>query len=436
MSEIAETTEEPNEQPSVRAASETRARDRLFTLGFFLMWQGQLVSTLGDAVYSIALGFWVLAATGSTALMGTLMAASTLPGVLVSPFAGVIIDRFDKKRLMIVMDFTRGVCIVLLAAAAIAGFIAVWMVFAAGVILSVCGAVFSPGINSAVPDMVPQSKLTNANSSISGASTGSNMVGNVAGGFLYQAFGAPFLFLFNGLSFLFSGVSLFFVKIPRAKKQSEQNFFKDMSDGFSFMWRLKGLRYILAMAALTNFFSNAAIVLFLPLFQRTPGLGAGHYGIAMACFMCGLMAGYLSASVIHMPARRKYAIFVFSMILSMVLVITAANADFALMAVLLVPSGFFNALVNVMLISATQAATPSEMRGKVMAFMSMTCQGLTPFAMALGGVLGGILPLRAVISGAFFLALAVDFPFMLLKPFKAFVKFDYENENSEALCKD
>ncbi|MDR3645212.1 MAG: MFS transporter, partial [Clostridia bacterium] len=171
---------------------------------------------------------------------GALMAASTLPGVLVSPFAGVFIDRYNKKRLLILMDIVRGASILLLAAAAYKGMIAIWMVFAAGVLLSVCGAVFGPGIQSAVPDLVPKSKITNANSVFSIVSAGSNMLGSVAGGFLFQAFGAPLLFLFDGLSFLFSGASLPFVRIPRNSFREKQHFFKDMADGFSFMWKQKG----------------------------------------------------------------------------------------------------------------------------------------------------------------------------------------------------
>jgi len=72
------------------------ARPRLWNRNFLLLWQGQLVSSLGDTVYAIALGFWILAVTGSTALMGTLMAASTLPRVLVGPLAGVVVDRRDR----------------------------------------------------------------------------------------------------------------------------------------------------------------------------------------------------------------------------------------------------------------------------------------------------------------------------------------------------
>ena len=259
--------------------------EKLWSSSFFILWQGQLVSTLGDAIYSIALGFWVLAVTGSTALMGTLMAASTLPGVLISPFAGVLIDRCNKKRLFILMDILRSICIVSLAAAAYRGFIAIWMVFVAGILLSVCGAVFSPGIQSTIPDLVPKSKIANANSVFSIVATGSNMLGSVAGGFLFQTLGAPLLFLINGLSFLFSGASLPFVKIPQNNQKEKSHFFKDMGDGFTYMWRQKGLRIILIVAAMINFFSYIGIVLFLPLCQSTPSLGAGKYGIAMACFM-------------------------------------------------------------------------------------------------------------------------------------------------------
>ncbi|MDS0527429.1 MFS transporter [Clostridium sp. SHJSY1] len=241
--------------------TQERNNDKLWTAAFLILWQGQLVSTLGDAAYSIALGFWVLEVTGSTALMGMLMAASTLPGVLMSPFAGVLVDRYKRKNLLILMDLIRGLSIMVISIAAFKGMLAIWEVFAAGIILSICGAVFRPGVNSSIPDIVPISKLEGANSMLSMATSGSNMIGNVAGGFLFQSLGAPILFLFNGLSYLFSGASICFVKIPLLKRKSDNNFFQDMKEGFSFMWKFKGLRYILFMAAVLNFFSFIGIVL-------------------------------------------------------------------------------------------------------------------------------------------------------------------------------
>ena len=406
--------------------------EKIWTSSFLILWQGQLVSTLGDSMYSIALGFWVLAVTGSTALMGTLMAASTLPGVLVSPFAGVLVDKNNRKNLLILMDFIRGISITLIAFAAYKGFIAIWMVFAAGIMLSICGAIFRPGVNSSIPDLVPTSKITNANSIFAMVTTGSNMLGNAAGGFLFQMLGAPFMFLFNGLSYLFSGCSIFFVNIPRIEKKSEQLFINDLKDGFSFVWKLKGLRNVIIIAAFINFFFFTAFILLLPLFQRTPDLGSGKYGVAMACFMGGAMAGFLLISMIKIPPFGKFYIFIISNAISNICLIIFANQHmFAIMALMAFVGGVFNSIVNVLIISSVQIATPQEMRGKVLALMSMVTQGLTPFAMALGGVLGGFIPIRTIMTVSFIVMLVVITPFTFNKTLKRFINFDFEKETLE-----
>ena len=364
----------------------------------------------------------MLAVTGSTALMGTLMAVSTLPGILISPFAGVLIDRANRKLLMIVMDAVRGAAVLLLSAAAYSGLLQIWMVFAAGILLSVCGAVFHPGIMSSVPDIVPMSKLQNANSALSIVTTGANLIGNAAGGFLYQVLGAPLLFLINGLSFLFSGISLPFVKIPTVRRTEKLHFFKDMADGFSYMWCQRGLRLILIVAALSNFFSFIAITLLLPFCKYTPGFGSGVYGVLMACFMGGAFVGYALLSMLSIKPQHKMKLFVTASICGNVLIIAALNQPLiGLMYVLLVLAGMTNAVVNVFLISTVQASTPTEMRGKVMSFMGMTTQGLTPFAMALGGVLGGVLPIRLVITAAFVLGFLSIAPSYFSKSFKEFI---------------
>jgi DHA3 family macrolide efflux protein-like MFS transporter len=220
------------------------------------------------------------------------------------------------------------------------------------------------------------------------------------------------------------------VDIPKIETNNKQHFWKDMSDGFSFMWKFKGLRYILLMAAVLNFFSYIAIVLLLPLFQRTPSLGSGRYGIAMACFMGGAMAGFLFSSIVSISPPRKLKLFIISTVIYNVSLIIAVNQSFfSIMAIFLLVGGFFNSVVNVILLSTVQSATPQEMRGKVMAFMSMTTQGLTPFAMALGGVLAGFMSIRILISTSFLLVIIIVIPFCFVKPFKKFIGYDYEKES-------
>jgi MFS transporter, DHA3 family, macrolide efflux protein len=420
------------EYECVAVTDKTQKKDKLWSRNFFLLFQGQLVSVFGDAVYALALGFWVMAKTGSTALMGTLMAASTLPSVLISPFAGVIVDRVDRKKLLIITDAIRGLAVVLLAVAAYQDALQIWMVFTAGIILSVGGAFFSPAVSSAIPDLVPQTKLVSANSVMGMLNTGSNIVGSSSGGFLLQVLGAPFLFLFNGLSFIVSSILTFFIKIPKIEKRTEQHFMTDMKEGYKFIWHFKALRYLLFISAGVNFLFCVAMVLYLPLFQQTQSLGAGKYGIAMAFMTGGMFIAMAITSLIKIPSRNRMNIFMAASI-SMTVFFAAFGISkaFFLMAALIFGGGFCIAIVNVFVNSTIQLTVPQEIRGKVFSLITMVCMSLTPFAMAIGGVLGEIFPLRHIIFTCFVILFLSFIPCIFIKPLKRFVNFDPEKETLE-----
>jgi MFS family permease len=404
-------------------------------VNFLLLWQGQLVSILGDVVYNIALGFWVLSATGSTALMGGLMAASLLPRIVVSPVAGVIVDRFDRRRLMILMDVIRGAAVVSVAAAALLGHLQVWMVFAAGIIDGVCGAFFSPSVLSVIPDITAREKIVQANSVFSMIQTGGNIVGNSAGGFLFQLLGAPFLFLFNGLSYLFSAGSLLFARFPRVvHEQKEMHFRTDLKNGFAFVWKIRGLRFLMITAAMLNFFANMAIMLILPFYQRNPALGPARYGIAIACFTGGMFLGMALMAAVKVPAGRRHFWFIVSGMVSMVCLIAFPFiGSFPLAVAFLAAAGLGDGILNVFIMAVIQMAVPQNMRGKVFSLMTMIMQGLLPLAFALGGVLAEFLPIGMLISASFAAALAFGMPMMVNRSFRRFITFDPDKDTIESV---
>ncbi|HVO39242.1 MAG TPA: MFS transporter [Spirochaetia bacterium] len=413
----------------------TPRAERLWTRNFLLLWQGQLVSILGDVVYEIALGFWVLAVTGSTALMGTLLAASTLPRILVSPFAGVVIDRSDRRRLMILMDVARGVVVSAVGAAAIVGVLQIWMVFAAGVILGICGAFFSPAVGSVIPDITAPRKVVRANSVLSMLHTGGSIVGNSAGGFLFQLLGAPFLFLFNGVSYLFSGANLLFARFPAVHHAQEgMHFGKDLKSGFSFVWKIRGLRYLILIAAVINFFANMAFMLFLPFYQRNPALGPAKYGIAMALFTGGMFLGMSLTAAVKIPPARRFVLFQVCGIMSFVCMCAFPfMQSFPVAVTLLALSGLANAVLNVFINSVMQLAVPPGMRGKVFSLMGTVTQGLTPIAFALAGVLASFFPIPLLMSLCFGIVVPVGLPFMFLQSFKRFICFDPARDTVESV---
>jgi DHA3 family macrolide efflux protein-like MFS transporter len=410
-------------------------RRRVWNRDFLILWQGQLVSALGDVVYAIALGFWVLGATGSTAIMGSLMAAATLPRVLVSPVAGVVVDRTNRRRLLILTDVARGVAVLLVALAAFRGVLHVWMAFGAAVVIGLGGAFFTPGVSAVLPSIVTRERLIQANSAYSMIYTGSGMLGNSVGGFLFQLLGAPFLFLFNGLSYLVSSVTLLAVRVPpRDVPPKEQHFLAEMKDGLRFAWRVKGLRTLFLTAAALNFFGVMGITLILPLFQKTPALGAARYGLAMACITGGMFIGFAAASALKFPPAVRFRVFMVCAVVSVGCWIGFAAAGwYPAMIILGFSAGLLLAVLNSFIPAVVQTVVPQNMIGKVSGLLWTLSGGLMPVAMATAGGLAEAFPIRTLMAGSFVVELVCLLPLFLAPSFKRFITFDHTKDVLENL---
>jgi MFS transporter, DHA3 family, macrolide efflux protein len=422
------TTSEPalevGAEPAAGAAQ--AAKPRLWSRSFYLLWQGQLVSALGDAVYAIALGFWVLEKTGSTAVMGTLMALSTLPRVVIAPFAGVLVDRSDRKWMLVSMDALRGLAVVLVAAAAFSGRLEVWMVMAAGVVISAASAFFNPAVSSALPDIVPSGSILQANSAFALLQTGSGVLGSAAGGFLYQLLGAPLMFLANGVSYVVAAVASVPIRVPRVRHEPGGfRFFPDMKTGLAFVWRYRGIRSLVLTAAALNFFAVIGITLMLPLFQRTAGLGSAGYGVVMAALTGGMFGGFLLTSMRHIAYRRRFTVFFASGIGSMaVATLLPVWLSVPVMAALAAGFGLANAITNSFIGATLQSAVPQNLRGKVFSLVGTIAGGLTPIAFAVAGGLAELLPLRVLIAVSFAVTMLCFVPLAFSGSARRLINYD------------
>ena len=304
------------------------------------------------------------------------------------------------------------------------------MVFTAGIIIGIGAAFFNPTILSAVPDLVPREKLVQANSFFSMIRAGSGIFGNSLGGILYGLLGAPLMFLLNGLSYLFSSFTEIFIRVPKIHHKSEKmHYWADMKSGLRFVWKSTGLRVMMISAGALNFFAWISLVLILPLFQRTPWLGPERYGIIMAVFTGGMLVGMLFAASVKIPEERRLPLFIIcTVIFIAVLAVFPFFNIFALMILVVVIGGFSNAIVNVLLQSVIQLAVPRNMRGKVMGLLETLTQGLTPIGMAVGGLLGEILPLKLIISGGFVMMGVVILPQLFSQPLRMFFRMPASDE--------
>lgn len=399
---------------------------KLWNKDFFLLWQGQLVSMLGDILYMIALDFWILDKTGSTALMGLLSALTMLPRLVLGPFAGVFVDKWNRRNIIVITDFIRGVFVTFVGIAGIFGFIQVWMVFVVGIISGLCSAFFAPAVTAIKPELVHESKLVKANSVTSLATSSMDMVGNAVGGIVYVAIGAPYMFLINGISYIISAFTEIFIREPKREKINEKiTFAEDFKEGLKFLWNFKALRNFFIYASLLNLFANAAIILILPYFKITAFLGPEKYGIFMASISLGMLSGSIVLSIINIRKKHKFKIYAVGVLLCIGLFPFAVIVkDFYVMLAIGFICFFANIVFNTIFNSVIMIVIPSDKRGKIGALMNTISGGLQPVGVLIGGILGEFLPIRMAIV----ILLAIDFIFaialVVVKGVKELIEYD------------
>ncbi len=410
---------------------------KLWNRNFFLLWQGQLVSYLGDIIYMIALDFWVLEVTESTALMGLLSAVALIPRLILGPFAGVLVDRLNRRNIIVITDFIRGILCTFAGIAALNGFIQVWMVFVIAIVNSMCSAFFNPCITSVKPDIVPKDKIVKANSITSFAESGASMVGNSIAGILYVSIGAPYMFLFNGVSYLFSAFTEIFIKVPAVKREVEQRnvtLKSDFIEGFKFLWKFKALRNIFIVSSFINFLCNAAFILLLPYFKEMNFLGAEKYGIAMAMSSLGMVIGSGILSLISIKNSQKFRVSTTAMIVmsSLWLIMPLVN-NFYVIATALLIAQMCNMISNTIFNSTMMITIPQEKRGKVFSLISTFSMGLSPLGIALGGIMGEFISIKIAMLMFFAMTFIGALSIPMLKGFKTMISFNPEEQTLEEL---
>ncbi len=419
---------------------------RLLNRNFFLLWQGQLVSQVGTQAYIIAMAFWIKHETASATLMGLMLMVSQIPSVVLGPIAGTFADRHSRRRIIIVCDVINGLAVLALAAVVFLipeqTEILIVCLFAITVLVSTVGAFFRPAISASIPELVPTERVAAANSMNQFSLQISTFIGQGAGGVLFRVLGAPVLFLIDGLSYLFSAFSESFITIPQVipeksgvLREKFHEFVRDTREGFTYIWRNRGLRFLILAASFLNFLIAPVIVL-LPFFVEDFLMTTSDwYGYIMAGFGAGSIVGYLAAGAVKFSGRTRGSLTILSLILMSALVALLGSAPSRATALMItvmigITGGFFNINVATIL----QLTTPSEIRGRVFAVLGTISGGLMPLAMGLTGVIADLLgqniPLIFALGGAGCLALSIAVT--MIREFREYLAFEPPPNEAQA----
>ncbi len=414
---------------------------RLFNRDFVLLWQAQMVSQVGNQLHAIALMFWVKHATGSATLMGTLMMVAMLPGVVLGPVGGTLADRFSRRSIIILSDLVRGLLVLALAALMFmqpqATSLLVGALFVAAVGVAILGAFFRPAISAAIPDLVPRERVAAANSLTQSTVQLTTFVGQGLGGVLFRLLGAPLLFLIDGLTYVACAITECFVRIPQHAGPSGTGtdrffarFAAETRQGFTYVWRHRGLRSLFCAAALLNFLFSPISVM-VPFYVEdhlftAPGVRAtaDWLGFLLAALGAGSLIGYALAGALRLSGRARATLSIAALFLVCVALGAAGLTDRAFVALLLFTAiGAGSGIVNIGIATTLQLTTPSEIRGRVFGLLGTLSGGLMPIGMGLAGVIvdiaGRNIPLLLRICGM--AAVLAMVPIALDRSFRAFL---------------
>jgi MFS family permease len=380
-----------------------KPKERLFNFNFSVLWTGQFVRCFGDQFFSIALMLWVKQATNSATLMGMIMMVSTLPGVLLGPLGGAASDRYSRRRIIIWSSSLVGLSVLLLALAMYIvpenTELAIVFLFITSTAIAVGNAFFSPAIVAAIPDLVPESRVANANSLAQLSYQLSVFVGQGGGGVLFRVLGAPLLFLINAISYIIAAISALQINIPqhipekvKTFKEALTAFWQDTLEGLRYVRDKAGLRELVLLSALQNFFFVPIILLFPFYVEDVLLLSEDWYGFILAVYGSGAVAGYLLAGAIQISGRGRRTVVIGFLLIESIGYILLGLASTSTMAMILsFMGGFVTGVVQVYIITLLQITSPATIRGRVFGLLSTIAGSITPIAMGLTGVIADLL---------------------------------------------
>lgn len=263
---------------------------------FVLLQAGQLLSTFGSSMSTIAYPLLALAITGSAAKTGYVGAVEFAPLVLVTPLAGVAADRYDRRRLMIASDALGAASVGTLAAAVFTGHAAFWLILAVAFLDSTAAVFFRSGNSGAFRAVVPQSQLADAASVSMARMSAVRLAAPPAGGALFGlSRGLPFLA--DAVSYAFSTLSLLLMR-TRFQEEREPGARTHFREGLAYFWRIPFLRTTIGMIAVSNLVAAGAPIAIIVLAHRQ-GFSSAAIGGFVALQGLALLAGSAASPLLR-----------------------------------------------------------------------------------------------------------------------------------------
>lgn len=372
--------------------------------GFAALWGAQLVSRIGDSIHEIALIWIVYEVTGEPSLVALVALASLVPGLVLSLPAGAVVDRVNRKWLLVAAEASRGIAVLSIPLVGTGPYL-IPVVIGVALFASAAEAFFGPAQQAMIPRLVPDTDLDAANS-LNQLTLSTSRLFYVFGGIIVGLGGSFVAFYLNSASFLLAAIVLATVPTSAGHTTRDQgspdtemsdpvprpSMLADVRDGLVFIRQRPALLAVIAMGVFVDF-AFVPLVVVLPVFATAVlGGGSATYGFLLGAFFAGTLAGNLLIGPVrgYVDARRGPVMIGATVFTGVALALAAVLPGLVSVPLLAALAGFAlaglcNPFLNVPLTTYAQAVVPDANRGKVFSVLRLGITGAAPLGLALAG---------------------------------------------------
>ncbi len=354
------------------------------------MWTGQTISMLGDAVGGMALTILILQKTGSATAMAMNVVFSVLMASAVGPFAGVVLDRIERRKVLVVCDLGRGVLTLLLGYVIYSGRFSLTFAYSWSIALSLFRAFYDPGTMAVIPSLVKQDLLQRANALQSVGLNTAMVAGPALAGLAVSKLGPWFALAADAASFWISAFCIWLVRPVREvapRSAAARTPLAELGHGFAFFRRTRLATMLLGLTMVVNFCTGPAGIALSVHVMKTIGGTVEDLGMVNSVAAAASLIG--SLAIVSRKRLNRLGYLMAGCILSFGVsrALTGLARTPLLVAAALAVSGFSGPMLQVAVNTLYQRVTPEEMRGRVFALRSTFAQILMPISFALVGPL-------------------------------------------------
>jgi len=357
---------------------------------FFLIWFGQFISMIGSGLTGFALGVWVYQRTGSVTQFALIALVATLPLILISPLAGTIVDRFDRRTILILSDLAAGLCTLTIALLYANGRLDILPIYIIVGLKSICDSFRGPTLNASTVLLVPSAQLGRANGITQALRAAAQIVPPVLAGVLVLAIGIEGVVLIDFVTFLFAIIAVLLVRIPRPAPTSpdapaRRSLLRDSGYGWQYISARPGLLGLLVVFAIVNYLLGIVSVLVTPLVLSVGNAAA--LGTVLSVGGVGMLTGSLLMSAWGGPPRRMQGVLGFMLLCGFFVALGGVRPLVPIFA--LAAFGFFFclALLNGCFWTIWQSRVAPDVQGRVFATIQMIASSSLPLGYLTAGPL-------------------------------------------------